>query len=52
MTNVPWTISLQAVQPFSGINKFDDYYIRDYPCQGQELNTCRTRVGLFTDFSF
>ena len=50
--NVPWTISLQAVQPFSGVNKFDDYYIRDYPCAGQDLNTCRTRVGLFTDFSF
>ncbi len=50
--NVPWTISLQAVQPFSGINKFDDNYIRDYPCAGQDLNTCRTRVGLFTDFSF
>lgn len=50
--NVPWTISLQAVQPFSGVNKFDDDYIRDYPCAGQGLNTCRTRVGLFTDFSF
>ena len=35
-----------------GVNKFDDYYIRDYPCAGQDLNTCRTRVGLFTDFSF
>lgn len=52
ITNLPWTISLQAVQPFSGINKFDDDYIRDYPCRGENFNTCRTRVGLFTDFSF
>jgi hypothetical protein len=51
-TNVPWTISLQAVQPFSGINPRDDAYIREFPCAGQDLNTCRTRVGLFTDLSF
>jgi hypothetical protein len=51
-TNVPWTISLQALQPFSGINPRDDAYIREFPCAGQDLNTCRTRVGLFTDLSF
>lgn len=51
-TNVPWTISLQAVQPFTGINPRDDAYISEYPCIGQDLSTCRTRIGLFTDFSF
>lgn len=50
--NIPWTISLMAVQPFNGINRIDDAYIRDYPCAGQDLSTCRRRVGIFTDFSF
>jgi hypothetical protein len=51
-TNVPWTISLQAVHPFTGINPRDDAYISEYPCAGQDLSTCRTRIGLFTDLSF
>ena len=49
---VPWTISLIAAQPFNGVNPIDDGYIRDYPCAGQDLSTCRRRIGIYTDFSF
>ncbi len=49
---IPWNISIQAIQPFTGINYRDDEYIRDISCRGRDLDSCRTRVGLYTDFAF
>ena len=49
---IPWNISIQAIQPFTGINYRDDEYIRDYSCRDHDLDSCRTRVGLYTDFAF
>jgi hypothetical protein len=49
---VPWNISIQAVQPFTGINPRDDAYISEFPCAGRDLQTCRTRVGVFMDLAF
>lgn len=50
--DIPLSISVNLVQPFSGINKFEDDYIELYPCAGQDLNSCRTRIGLYVDWSF
>ena len=49
---IPWNISLQAIQPFTGINYRDDAYIREFPCRDQDLSSCRTRVGLYMDLAF
>jgi len=49
---IPWSISIQAIQPFTGINYRDDAYIRECPCRGQDLDSCRTRVGIYTDLAF
>ena len=50
--DIPWNISIQAIQPFTGINYRDDDYIRDISCRDQDLASCRTRVGIYTDLAF
>ncbi len=49
---IPWNISIQAIQPFTGINYRDDEYIRDFSCRDHDLDSCRTRVGIYSDLAF
>ena len=51
---VPWTFSLEAISPIPGFNEQYDRMVRNVRCPDGDgpFKQCRTRVGLWTEFSF
>ena len=49
-----WTFSIEAISPIPGIHPIRDRNIENRFCPGENgpFDACRTRVGIFTDFSF
>ena len=53
--NIPWTFSLEALNPIKGINPILDASYDAKECLGKNNSTfsdCRTRIGIFTELSF
>ena len=51
---INWTVSVELVGPFAGINPGTDRHMSFSTCPGENysFSSCRTRLGLFTDLSF
>ena len=52
---VPWTISLEALNPIKGVNPTLDQSFDFKECRNREnasFSDCRTRVGIYTELSF
>ena len=52
---LPWTISIEALNPIKGVNPDLDTSFDLKECNGRDNSTfsdCRTRVGIFTELSF
>ena len=51
---VPWTFSIEAISPIPGFNEQYDRMVRNVRCPDGDgpFKQCRTRVGLWTEFSF
>ena len=53
--NIPWTFSLEALNPIKGVNPILDASYDFKECRSAHNSTfsdCRTRVGIFTELSF
>ena len=53
--NIPWTFSLEALNPIKGINPILDDSFDFKECRGKNNSTfsdCRTRVGIYTELAF
>jgi len=51
---IHWTFSLELVSPIAGLNPGTDRHINFSTCpdDNYSFSACRTRLGLFTDYSF
>ncbi|CAE06933.1 hypothetical [Parasynechococcus marenigrum WH 8102] len=52
---VPWTISIEALNPIKGVNPTLDQSFDLKECRNRENTTfsdCRTRVGIYTELAF
>lgn len=52
---IPWTISLEALNPIKGVNPTLDQSFDFKECRNREnasFSDCRTRVGIYTELSF
>lgn len=52
---IPWTISLEALNPIKGINPTLDKSFDFKECRNREnesFSDCRTRIGIYTELSF
>ena len=53
--NIPWTFSLEALNPIKGINPILDASYDFKECRNRKnasFSDCRTRVGIYTELSF
>ena len=53
--SIPWTISLEALNPIKGVNPTLDQSFDFKECRNREnasFSDCRTRVGIYTELSF
>jgi len=53
--SIPWTISIEALNPIKGVNEDLDLSFDFKECRNRENSTfsdCRTRVGIYTELAF
>lgn len=55
LKDIPWTISVEALNPIKGINRVLDDSFDSKECRNREnanFSDCRTRVGIYTEMAF
>ena len=53
--SIPWTISIEALNPIKGVNEDLDLSFDFKECKNRDNSTfsdCRTRVGIYTELAF
>ena len=53
--SIPWTISIEALNPIKGVNEDLDLSFDFKECRDRDnssFSDCRTRVGIYTELAF